>query len=95
MARNCPRCGANYDATLFQFGHAVRCDCGAAVRYPGTDLRGGHAASDKQRPGRSAAAAKESSAAEVSTFSADAHRVLGGVGGQQQPAVVPGKQMAV
>jgi len=31
MAINCPRCGANFDVTLFQFGRAVRCDCGAWV----------------------------------------------------------------
>jgi putative protease len=33
----CPRCGAAYDVTLFQFGRRVHCDCGAWV-----DLRGGH-----------------------------------------------------
>ena len=31
MAITCPRCGAGFDVTLFQFGHAVRCDCGAWV----------------------------------------------------------------
>jgi hypothetical protein len=31
MAINCPRCGAGFDVTLFQFGHAIRCDCGARV----------------------------------------------------------------
>lgn len=39
MAIRCPRCGAEYDAVLFQFGRAIDCDCGAAV-----DLRGGHEA---------------------------------------------------
>jgi putative protease len=31
MAITCPRCGAGFDVTLFQFGHIVRCDCGARV----------------------------------------------------------------
>ncbi len=31
MAIVCPRCGRQYDFTLFQFGRAVRCDCGATV----------------------------------------------------------------
>ena len=31
MAITCPRCGAGYDVTLFQFGHRVQCDCGAWV----------------------------------------------------------------
>ena len=42
MAITCPRCGAEFDATLFQFGHRVRCQCGAEVAYPGTDERAGH-----------------------------------------------------
>ena len=42
MAITCPKCGSQFDATLFEFGHRVRCDCGAEVEYPGTDLRGGH-----------------------------------------------------
>lgn len=37
MAITCPRCGAGFDVTLFQFGHAVQCDCGAWV-----DLARGH-----------------------------------------------------
>ena len=41
MAIMCPRCGAGYDVTLFQFGRAVRCDCGTWV-----DLRGGHVVPD-------------------------------------------------
>jgi hypothetical protein len=39
MAITCPRCGAGFDATLFQFGHRVKCDCGAWA-----DLRQGHLA---------------------------------------------------
>jgi putative protease len=31
MAITCPRCGAGFDVTLFQFGRRVRCDCGAWV----------------------------------------------------------------
>jgi putative protease len=37
MAIACPRCGAGFDVTLFQFGRRVRCDCGAWV-----DLASGH-----------------------------------------------------
>jgi hypothetical protein len=43
MAITCPRCGAGFDVTLFQFGHRVRCDCGGELAYPGEDLRSGHA----------------------------------------------------
>jgi hypothetical protein len=45
MAILCPRCGAEFDVTLFQFGHGVRCDCGAWVvlggghRLPGPTAR--------------------------------------------------------
>jgi hypothetical protein len=46
MAITCPRCGAGFDATLFQFGHRVRCGCGAEVEYPGAALRGGHTAQE-------------------------------------------------
>jgi poly(ADP-ribose) glycohydrolase ARH3 len=42
MAITCPKCGSQFDATLFQFGNAVRCRCGTAVEYPGPDLRTGH-----------------------------------------------------
>jgi len=44
MAITCPRCGAGFDVTLFQFGHRVRCDCGAWV-----DLATGHLLSDPAR----------------------------------------------
>jgi translation initiation factor IF-2 len=44
MAITCPRCGAGFDVTLFQFGHRVRCHCGAWV-----DLAHGHVLPD---PGR-------------------------------------------
>ena len=50
MAITCPRCGADFDATLFEFGHRVRCGCGAEVEYPGADLRGGHVATGSRRP---------------------------------------------
>ncbi len=42
MAITCPRCGSEFDATLFQFGHRVPCHCGVEIEYPGTDQRGGH-----------------------------------------------------
>lgn len=41
MAIVCPRCGAGYDVTLFQFGRGIRCDCGSWV-----DLRSGHTLPD-------------------------------------------------
>jgi len=31
MAVICPKCGRQYDVTLFQFGLGVKCDCGAEV----------------------------------------------------------------
>jgi uncharacterized protein with PIN domain len=31
MAIPCPRCGRQYDATLFEFGRTVACDCGARL----------------------------------------------------------------
>jgi len=49
MAITCPRCGAEFDATLFEFEHRVRCVCGAEIRYPGTDLGSGHVATDRSR----------------------------------------------
>ncbi len=50
MAITYPRCGAEFDATLFQFGHRVRCGCGVEVSYPGVGLGDGHIAA---RPGPS------------------------------------------
>ena len=44
MAITCPRCGAGFDVTLFQFGHRVQCDCGEWV-----DLAGGHVLSGPAR----------------------------------------------
>jgi len=42
MAITCPKCGSQFDATLFEFGHRVRCRCGVEIEYPGMDQRGGH-----------------------------------------------------
>ena len=42
MDITCSRCGSEFGVTLFQFGHGVRCLCGAEFDYPGTDLRAGH-----------------------------------------------------
>ncbi len=42
MAITCPKCGSQFDATLFEFGNRVHCDCGTEIEYPGTDLRAGH-----------------------------------------------------
>ena len=47
MAITCPRCGAEFDATLFEFEHQVRCACGTEIRYPGSDLRSGHVAENR------------------------------------------------
>jgi nitroreductase len=44
MAITCPHCGAEFDASLFEYEHCVRCICGAEIRYPGSDLRSGHVA---------------------------------------------------
>ena len=46
MAITCLQCGRGFDVTLFQFGHRVRCECGAWVSFPGADLRSGHTRSD-------------------------------------------------
>lgn len=32
MAIACPACGRQYDATLFEFGGSVACDCGEVLR---------------------------------------------------------------
>ncbi len=42
MAITCSRCGSEFDVTLFQFGHRVRCHCGAEIEYPGTHQQAGH-----------------------------------------------------
>ena len=31
MAVQCTECGRQYDITLFQFGRAIRCECGAVI----------------------------------------------------------------
>ncbi len=50
MAITCPRCGRGFDVTLFQFGHRVRCHCGADLSFPGEDLRSGHTRSNATLP---------------------------------------------
>lgn len=42
MAITCPRCGAEFDATLFEFGRRVCCDCGMEIEYPGVSMQAGH-----------------------------------------------------
>ena len=51
MAVLCPKCGAQYDHTLFAFGRTITCDCGAEV---GSDFpcRGRPDPSTKSRPER-------------------------------------------
>lgn len=51
MAITCPKCGAQFDATLFNFGHGLRCNCGAKIEYPGAESRGGHVARTDAEPG--------------------------------------------
>jgi hypothetical protein len=60
MAITCPRCGSEYDATLFQFGHRVRCVCGQEIEYPGTDLRAGHVFSQEGVVATAPASVRES-----------------------------------
>jgi predicted Zn finger-like uncharacterized protein len=45
MAIQCPRCGAQYDVTLFQFGRTVRCRCGRIL-----DARKPHSANETPPP---------------------------------------------
>ncbi len=54
MAVQCPRCHRQYDVTLFQFGHVVRCECGARV-----DLSRGHVASPEAARAEPQAAPRE------------------------------------
>ena len=67
MAITCPRCGADFDATLFEFGHRVRCSCGAEVEYPGADLRGGHVLAGSSPPERGPSAVADIPKAIVET----------------------------
>lgn len=41
MAIQCPKCGKNFDVTLFQYGHRVQCTCGYWV-----DMTEGHTRED-------------------------------------------------
>jgi Ala-tRNA(Pro) deacylase len=50
MAITCPKCGSQFDATLFEFGHRVRCDCGTEIEYPGTAERAGHVWAQEHKP---------------------------------------------
>jgi hypothetical protein len=38
MSIRCPKCGREYDVTLFQFGRSVVCDCGQVVTREGNDF---------------------------------------------------------
>ena len=49
MAITCPQCGAEFDATLFEFEQRIRCQCGAEISYPGAELLSGHVATDRTR----------------------------------------------
>ena len=33
MAISCPKCGRQYDVTLFQFGRTINCACGERVGF--------------------------------------------------------------
>ncbi len=56
MAIRCPRCGREYDVTLFSFGATVRCECGAVVsalephRAPGPETPGASPVPDLADP---------------------------------------------
>jgi len=54
MAITCPRCGAGYDVTLFQFGRRVQCDCGGWV-----ELARGHLLSQPENKKESVEMAEE------------------------------------
>ena len=49
MAITCPRCGTEFDATLFEFDR-VRCSCGAEIQYPGANLRAGYTVAGSAPP---------------------------------------------
>jgi len=40
MAILCPDCSSQYDVTLFQFGRAVRCDCGRTFHLDDANIVG-------------------------------------------------------
>ena len=71
MAITCPHCGADYDATLFQFGHRVRCGCGVEVEYPGSDMRGGHTAVKPGPPRKTTSPGKETIGYGILPFRTD------------------------
>lgn len=50
MAITCRRCGAEYDATLFQFDHRIQCDCGAWVELATGHVRDESSASQNASP---------------------------------------------
>lgn len=54
MAIVCPRCGREYDVTLFQFGRTIDCTCGERVG-PEMRLRLERASGRRERPRRFAA----------------------------------------
>ena len=49
MAITCPKCGSQFDATLFEFGSSVHCQCGTEVEYPGSNLRAGHILANEEQ----------------------------------------------
>lgn len=51
MAIVCPRCGRQYDVTLFEFGISVTCDCGERVNpFAGEDARPGAESENREEP---------------------------------------------
>ena len=71
MSITCPRCGAEFDATLFQFGHCVRCGCGEEVQYPGLGIGDGHTVVEAKLPRKSLPQEKGPTRYGISTFQAD------------------------
>lgn len=52
MSILCPRCGKQYDVTLFSFGSTIRCECGAEVGLePGHTVETREEAGVPDRPG--------------------------------------------
>lgn len=49
MAITCPKCGSEFDATLFEFGHRIRCHCGTEIEYPGGSMQSGHVLAREDR----------------------------------------------
>lgn len=52
MSITCPRCGAEYDVTLFAFGRTVECTCGCTVDARAPQVRPASPPTARRRPQR-------------------------------------------